>query len=105
MQSVQRELAEKPDPARAEQLRKQQRNLQKDISRYQLHLAQYEVCRKKVTEFENSLRYKDGRCLLLRDFVNQYNEEGGHVKNLNFVKIARAGWTAARAKDQQLLLG
>lgn len=104
MQSVQRELAEKPDPARAEQLRKQQRNLQKDISRYQLHLAQYEVCRKKVTEFENSLRYKDGRCLLLRD-VNQYNEEGGHVKNLNFVKIARAGWTAARAKDQQLLLG
>jgi len=90
LQSVQQELAApEKNATRAEELRKQLRGLQKDIARYKQHLEQYEVCRRKVSEVERALQFNDGACVLFRDFVNLYNEQGGHVKNLVLVLITR----------------
>ena len=88
---MQQELAAKPAPdaAKEAELRKQIRQLQKDLTQYKLHLEQYAVCRAKLAQAERALRYNDEACVLYRDFVNQYNELGGHVKNLIFVKITR----------------
>jgi hypothetical protein len=71
-------------------LQQRQRELTAKVTRYHKHLEQYQVCRAAVQEAEAALQYGDGKCVLFRDFVNDYNEKGQKVKNLVLVKETRA---------------
>ena len=73
----------------ATKLRQRQRELTKKVSRYELHLKQYAVCRDALKAAEDALRYGDRCCVVYRDFVNMYNDKGNKVKNLVLVKITR----------------
>jgi hypothetical protein len=57
--------------------------LSKYIARYELHLEQYKAQRKYVRELLAKLA--PGECVVFRDFVNSYNYNGGHIKNLQLV--------------------
>ncbi len=73
----------------ATKLRQRQRELTKKVSRYELHLKQYAVCRDALKAAEDALRCGDRCCVVYRDFVNMYNDKGNKVKNLVLVKITR----------------
>ena len=72
-----------------QKLAQKQKILLKKVASYHLHLKQYETCREECKQAEAQLVHGDGRCVLYRDFVNQYNEEGRKVNNLVLVKITR----------------
>jgi hypothetical protein len=67
----------------AEVLKSRLSNVKKLVGRYILHLEQYEAQRKVVQEILDSL--VPGQAVLFRDFVNSYNHEGKHIKNLQLV--------------------
>ena len=85
-------------------LRQRQRELTKKVSRYELHLKQYAVCRGALKAAEDALRYGDRCCVVYRDFVNMYNDKGNKVKNLvtklhNFSTDSKSGCDAYYVAD------
>jgi len=67
-----------------------QRFLKGKVDEYHRHLEQYNACRPYMFELEQSLQ--KGECIVYRDFVNQYSDEG-HVSNLVFVILSRDNTT------------
>jgi hypothetical protein len=63
-----------------------QRFLQGKVAEYERHLDQFNACRPYMQQLEENLQ--PGECIVYRDFVNQYSDEG-HVSNLVFVVLWR----------------
>jgi hypothetical protein len=61
--------------------------LRKKVQLYQVHLEQYEKCRARVKEAEESIT--PGRMVMYRDFVNQHNPAGAKVNSLVLVVLYR----------------
>ena len=63
------------------------RRLTKEVERYHLHLRQYEKQRAHIQDLEEHL--KPGECVLYRDYVNDHDETGAKVCNLQLVVVYR----------------
>ena len=57
------------------------------VTKYGVHLKQYDTCRDGVLEVQE--RLTPGECLIYRDFVNQHNERGKKINNLVIVILFR----------------
>ena len=64
------------------------RRLTKEVERYHLHLRQYEKQRAHIQDLEEHL--KPGECVLYRDYVNDHDETGAKVCNLQLVVVYRS---------------
>jgi hypothetical protein len=65
----------------------EKRSLQKAVDLYHLHLRQYEKQRAKVQQLEADLVPGEG--VLYRDYVNDHDENGAKVCNLQLVLVER----------------
>jgi hypothetical protein len=61
--------------------------LQEKFDHYEIHLKQFEICRKTVKDYEEAL--VPGQMVMFRDFVNQHNASGKKVNNLVLVFLYR----------------
>ena len=74
----------------------ERRALQKDVDLYRQHLRQFEKQRKYVQNLE--ARLEPGEGVLYRDYVNDHDETGAKICNLQFVLVER------KVKDGPLVL-
>ena len=73
--------------ARRKELVGQLREVRAQVALYRQHLVQYETQRKKIQQLEEDL--KPGEGLIYRDFVNDHDESGAKVCNLQLVLVER----------------